>query len=156
MKFFSWHHQVVPTGQILLTLLLIHPNYSVHSDLLDDILCLHRTELIFSSGQPTLVCPWIGVCQRTSLTNLSCFSHSTEHVLLILLGQFVRWKASVHTAAVLSGVVSKIYSEQLAASLCGSHLASSPSVSLKFRWCNYTVILTQSQLGRWEQCQYIK
>ena len=41
-----------------------------------------------------------------------CFSSSGQHVLLILLGWFVRWEASVHTTAILLDVASRICSKQ--------------------------------------------
>ena len=39
-------------------------------------------------------------------------------------------------------------SKQHVASLCSSHQAFSQNVSLDFKWCNHTVVLTWLQLGR--------
>ena len=61
---------------------------------------------------------------------------------------FARWEVSGRTTAVLQGAASRICSKQHAATLCSSHLAFSPSVSLESEWCNHTVVLTRLQLGR--------
>ena len=99
--------------------------------------------LVFAS-QPIFVF----VCRRsleTLLMSSSLLPSRTQHVLLVLLGWFVRWEVSGRTGAVLKHVTSRIYLKQHTESLCSSHLAFSVGVLLK--WCNYTVVLIQLQLG---------
>ena len=60
----------------------------------------------------------------------------------------MRWKVRGHTAEVLKGVASRICSKQYAVSSCSSNLTFSPGISLKSKWCNHTIVLTQLQLRR--------
>ena len=76
------------------------------------------------------------------------FSSSAQHVLFILLGWFVRWEASGHTAAVLYNANYRICSKQHVAVLCKSNLAFSQSILLKSMRCIYTIVPTQLKLGR--------
>ena len=64
--------------------------------------------------------------------------------MIVFLDLFVWWKAGDRTAAILQGTASKIYSKQLVAFLCSTHLAFTPDVSLDL----YTVVSTQLLLGR--------
>ena len=73
-------------------------------------------------------------------------SSSAQHVLFILHWWFVRWVISGSTAAFLWGATFRICWKQHTESLYSYHLAFSPSVSLKSKWCNHTVVLTQVQL----------
>ena len=57
-------------------------------------------------------------------------------VLLVLLVRFARQEVSGRTAAVSLVLSSRICSKQ--------HLAFSPSVSLEFKWCNYTVVILKA------------
>ena len=72
----------------------------------------------------------------------SLISNSIHHVLIVLLGWFVRWKVS----AALQVAASRIYSKHHPAILYRSHLDFSPGISLKFKWCNYTVSLTRKNI----------
>ena len=65
------------------------------------------------------------------------FSSSPPHVLLVLLGWFVRWEVSGRKATVLWGVTSRICSEQHIASLSTSHLSLSPRISIESMWCSH-------------------
>ena len=67
-------------------------------------------------------------------------------VLLILLERFARWE-SVQLLCSL-GTAFRICSKQSIIFLCSFHLAFSPRVSLKSKWCNHTVVLSWLQLGK--------
>ena len=86
--------------------------------------CLHRVE----------VCQFLLVDQNWCVhamksTEEHClrvclqFSRNTKHFLLVLLGWFMRWKASDHSAAVLWHATPRISSKQHATFLCSSHQA---------------------------------
>ena len=66
---------------------------------------------------------------------------------LASLGWFVRWVESSCTTTVLLSAASRILFMH-AAFLHSSYPAFSPNVSLKFWWCNHSVILTWFELGK--------
>ena len=76
------------------------------------------------------------------------FFRRAQDVLPVLLRVIVRWEVSGCTTAVLLDFTSSICSKQHAASFCSSHLAFSPSASLKTKWCNSILVLTQILLER--------
>ena len=78
-------------------------------------------------GQPILVCPCVGVHQKTSLMSSSLLLQQCP-AYLVYLGWFVKRKGSGHSVAVLRGAGSKIYSKQHAPFSYSSHLAFSPSI----------------------------
>ena len=121
---------------ISLDIYLNQPSLSVSP--LDGIRCLHRTEKYhFFASWPILVCPWIAIHKRRLHISLMLLLQQCS-AYLAHLGWFMRWEVSVHTAAVLEGAASRISSKQHAASLCSSHQAFSPGISLKSKWCNYS------------------
>ena len=99
---------------------------------LDDTQCL------------ALVCSRMRVHRKISLMSSSLLLQQG----LACLEWFVRWEVSDRTTTVLYGTASRICSKQHAASLCSSYLVFSPSILLKSKWCNHTVVLTQLQFGR--------
>ena len=89
---------------------------------LDGILCLYRTD----KCKFLLVNQHWYIHRRMSLMSLSLLFQQPQHVLLILLGCFMRWEASGSTATVLWDATARICSKQHATSLNGPHLAFSP------------------------------
>ena len=70
----------------------------------------------------------------------SYFVRTTLHILLVLVGRFVRQGVIGRAVVVLSSAHSKMCSKQHAESLCCSHLAFSQGVSLEAKWCNHTLV----------------
>ena len=60
----------------------------------------------------------------------------------------MRWEVSGRTAAILWDAACKICLKQYATSLCSSHPSFAAIILLEHKWCNYTVVLTQQQLGK--------
>ena len=67
----------------------------------------------------------------------------------------VCWEVSGCTTAVLWSAALRICSKQHTASFSSFYQAFSPSISLKFKWCDYTVVLTRLHCGRNTILSYI-
>ena len=101
------------------------------------IQCLHRANVnlcwLVITGTSMNRSP-IGECH---LWVHPYFSNSGLHVLFILLEWFVRWDVSGHTADILLGVASRIYSKQHITFLFNSHLTFSSNILSAFMWCTH-------------------
>ena len=94
---------------------------SLLAGLLGCIECPHRADVCKSmlNGQH-----WHSHMKESLREHCSSVFSSALHVLIVLLGWFVRWEVNV-----LWGVASRVYSKLHMAFICSSYLAFSPSVS---------------------------
>ena len=112
---------------------------------LDGIQCPQKADEVFA-GCSTLACPWVEV-HRRSLTNSPLLHQQCPTCIVCLIWMIYEIGVSGHTDAILKGADSRICSEQHVAFLFNFHLAFSPGTSLKFKWCNHTIVLTWQLLG---------
>ena len=88
------------------------------------------------AGQPTQVCPCVGVHRWTSLTSSSLFLPHCATCLVHLTWMVCEIAGKWIYSCCLVG--SWICSKQYAVSWCISHLAFSPDTLLKSKWCCHT------------------
>ena len=122
---------------LLPSIRIIHQSWQVFQA----ALCVCIESLLFSQH-------WQESIRQHCLWVRPCFSSSALHVLLFLLGLFLRWEAGSYTSAILWGIASRICSKQHATVLCSSYQAFSQCVLLAFMWCIHILVLTQLQLRR--------
>ena len=128
------HHQGVLTAWILWTL-FCYPS-------LLTIFLGKSSRWYRVSGVSMCWSPLKNIAYKLILTSPAVPSISCSFYL------FVRWEVNGCTSAVLWCAASRICSEQHVTSLCTSHLAFSPGILLKFKWCDHTIVLSQLQFGK--------
>ena len=128
--------------QFLSSIALRHSHY---------ILCPYRVDLgkLFLVGQNWNIKVY-GFVERRHLWLYSCFSITITHLIFVLLWWvyfFYMGEKLLHSDCFV-GAASIIYSTEIVAFITSSHLAISLRVLLATMWWIYTIVLTQTHLGR--------